>query len=169
MRRAMKKVGWKLFAGILTAIFGTVMALVFTCAFGVTKIQGDTMKPTLLNNRLAVLYKWAYLFNEPKEGDIVMFDCDVYSEDGEGSLLAKRVIAMEGDSVEIKDGMVYKNGQPYDKYAVKNVYLDPMTKIVVQKDSVFVLSDNRDAILDSRDQAVGQLKITELKGKICFK
>lgn len=165
----MKKVGWKLVAGILTAILGIIIALVVTCAFSITQIQGNTMKPALTDNSMAIIFKWAYLYRAPKAGDIIVFRCDVYSEDGEGNLLAKRVIATAGDSVEIKDGMLYKNGQPYDKYAVENVYLEPMDRIVIEKDNVFVLSDNRDAVLDSRDQAVGQLNISDLEGKVCFK
>ena len=79
------------------------------------------------------------------------------------------VAATEGDSVEIKDGAFYVNGRVYNEFAEELVYMEPMEKVTVKEDEVFVLSDDRSAALDSRDRAVGMLKISELTGKVCFK
>ena len=47
--------------------------------------------------------------------------------------------------------------------------MEPMEEVTVKEGEVFVLSDDRSAALDSRDSAVGTLKISELTGKVCFK
>ena len=71
--------------------------------------------------------------------------------------------------MEIKDGAFYVNGRVYNEFAEELVYMEPMEKVTVKEDEVFVLSDDRSAALDSRDRAVGMLKISELTGKVCFK
>lgn len=153
------------FAGLL----GLLAALAVTCSFSLLKIQGDSMTPSIEKGDRVVINKTSYLFNSPEVGDLVAFPCSVYSEDGEGSTLIKRVVATCGDQVEIKDGALYVNGRLYDKFAAGSAYMDPMDKIIVGKDKVFVLSDNRGAVLDSRDQSVGQLELAELMGKVCLK
>ena len=127
------------------------------------------MAPAIQKGERVWINKLAYLFGEPRQGELVAFHCDVYSEDGEGSTLVKRVAATEGDSVEIKDGAFYVNGRVYNEFAEALVYMEPMKKVTVKEDEVFVLSDDRSAALDSRDRAVGMLKISELTGKVCFK
>lgn len=153
------------FAGIL----GVLTALGVTCAFSVMKIQGESMEPAMAKGEIIVINKLAYFFQEPKVGDAAAFHCSVYSEDGESSTLVKRIVAAEGDQVEIKDGMLYVNDKIYVQDEAIPVYMEDMEKMTIGKDKVFVLSDNRGAVLDSRDQAVGQLDVSELMGKVCFK
>ena len=159
----------KALGSLLVAFIGILVALTFTCALDVTKVQGDTMEPTVAGGSHVIIYKWAYIFGKPKTGDVVAFPCHVYSEDGEGSTLIKRVIATEGDFVEIKEGILYVNNEPFDQYAAKLVYMNPMQKTVIQKNQVFLLSDDRSAVLDSRDEAIGQLPTMELIGKVLFR
>ncbi|MCQ4637127.1 signal peptidase I [Anaerovorax odorimutans] len=164
------KTGRKKWIAYFSAGFlGILAALAVTCAFSVLSIQGDSMDPTITKGDHVLINKTAYLFGQPGQGDVVAFPCSVYSEDGEGSTLVKRVVATAGDRVEIRDGALYINERLFDKYAADPVYMDSMEKVTVDKGKVFVLSDNRSAVLDSRDQAVGQLKISELIGKVCFK
>lgn len=148
---------------------GMLLAFLTAGAFSVLKVQGTSMQPAVKSGEYVLINKMAFFFREPREGDIVAFPCNVYSEDGEGSTLIKRVVATEGDSVEIREGSLYVNGNLYDEYASAPVYLEPMERTIIEKDAVFVLSDDRSAVLDSRDQAVGQLNIAELEGKVCFK
>lgn len=164
------KTGYKKWIALSTAaVLGVIAALALTCFFTTMRVQGDSMGPSIEQNDRILIEKLSYFFRKPERGDIVAFPCSVYSEDGEGSTLVKRVVALEGDRVEIKDGALYINEQIYDKYAADPVYMDSMEKITIDKDKVFVLSDDRSAVLDSRDQAVGQLDIAELSGRVCFK
>lgn len=148
---------------------GIILAFLAAGAFSVLKVQGSSMEPAVKSGDYVLINRMAFFFGQPQEGDLVAFSCNVYSEDGEGSTLIKRVVATEGDSVEIREGSLYVNGSVYDEYASSPVYLEPMERITIEKDAVFVLSDDRSSVLDSRDQAVGQLNIAELEGKVCFK
>lgn len=155
-------------AFVLAGLLGILAALAATAAFSAVKVQGESMAPSIEKEEIVLINKLAYLFRQPRVGDAVAFSCSVYSEDGEGSLLVRRVAALEGDEVEIRDGMLYVNGRLYNAYTENPTYMDPMEKTVVGKNRIFVLSDNRGALLDSRDQAVGQLETSELLGKVCF-
>ena len=154
---------------ISAAVLGILFAFAGTCSFSIWKAQGDSMAQKKKKGDFVWINKLAYLFHKPARGQMVAFHCDVYSEDGEGSTLVKRVAATEGDSVEIKDGAFYVNGRVYNEFAEALVYMEPMEKVTVKEGEVFVLSDDRSAALDSRDKAVGMLKISELTGKVCFK
>lgn len=154
---------------VSAGILGVLAALAVTCAFSIMKVQGESMEPSIEKGEIVVINKLAYFFQQPKAGDAAAFHCSVYSEDGESCTLIKRIVAEEGDQVEIKDGMLYVNDKIYVQDEANPVYMEAMEKVTVGKGRVFVLSDNRGAVLDSRDQAVGQLDISELTGKVCFK
>lgn len=159
----------KIIGAIIAAIAGVIFALTLTSVFSVLEVQGDTMQPALRERQYTIINKWAYLFWSPEEGDIVAFPCDVYSEDGEGRILMKRVVATAGDTVEIKDGALYINRRIYDEYTAKNVYMEPMKETKIADHKIFVMSDDREAVLDSRDQSIGQIEDTDIIGKVCFK
>lgn len=151
------------------ALLGVLAALAVTAAFSVLKVQGESMEPSIEKGDIIIINKLSYFFHKPRIGDAVAFSCNIYSEDGEGSVLVRRVAALEGDEVEIREGMLYVNGRIYNAYTENPVYMEPMEKTIIGKDKIFILSDNRGALLDSRDPAVGQLKASELLGKVCLK
>lgn len=151
---------------ITMALLGVMLAIGVSGIFRVLKVQGDSMAPVLDDGDFALINKVAYLDDLPKEGDIVAFSCNVYSEDGEGSTLAKRVVAVGGDTVEIKDGDLYLNGKVFNKYSTEATDLEPLEKMTIETGKVFVLSDHRTAIMDSRNDGVGQLPVEEIMGKV---
>jgi len=94
-----------------------------------------------------------FKFKTPQRGDIIVFN---YPEDPKRAFI-KRLIAKEGDVVEIKDGKIYINSKLFQHNSVKNIYyynrgdfglIDQ--KIVVPKDSYYVLGDNSRSSRDSR-------------------
>jgi signal peptidase I len=108
-------------------------------------------------------------YKKPKRGDIVVFK---YPEDGKRDFI-KRVIGKEGDIVEIRDKVVYINGNPIiEPYAI---HRDPDIKtreisprdnfgpITVPEDYIFVMGDNRDGSHDSRFW--GFVNTKKVKGK----
>ena len=125
------------------------------------------MEPSISDGSIIFVNKLAYFYQKPEAGDVVTFRCNVYSEDGEGNILVRRIAATGGDRVRITDGNLYVNDEPYK--TEQNIYLEPMEEITVGTGSVFVLSDSLTAVLDSRNQAVGQLRTDELNGKVCFR
>lgn len=154
---------------VLPAIAGAAAALIVSCVLGTMIVKGNAMHPSIPDGSIIFVNKLAYFYQEPEIGDVVAFHCNVYSEDEEGSILVRRVAAASGDKVRITDGNLYVNDRLYENYCEKRIYLEPMTEITVGKNRVFVLSDSQTAILDSRDKAVGQLRIDELDGKVCFR
>lgn len=154
-------------AGVLSGVFGIGAAVLLNGGIGSVTVTGPAMAPAVKAGDTVLISKWSYLFDEPGVGDLVAFPCDVYSEEGEGSTLIRRVAATEGDLVEIRDGNLYINNKLEDGTASAGAaYMEPMAKIAVGPGKVFVLSDDRAAMLDSRDQAVGQLAVAELTGGV---
>lgn len=158
-----------MFIGILVILAGITASTAAACMFDIMRVQGGTMSPAINGGSHVLINRMAYFFSSPDYGDVVACPCQVYSEDGEGSVLLRRVAAIEGDTVAIRDGNLYINGKIYSAYAEKGVCLDDMPEITVEKNRVFVVSDKGQAVLDSRDPAVGQPSKSELAGRVLFK
>ena len=111
------------------------------------------MAPTLPTGRHIMVNKMAYAFAAPRRGDIIMFDSPLDPDRG----LVKRVIGISGDHIEIRKKKVILNGmeleEPYVQHTRPDELLqgDDEPEVVVPKDTVFVLGDNRDVSGDSRD------------------
>ena len=154
---------------VFPALAGIAAAVLVTCVLGTMTVKGNAMAPSVADGSLIFVNKLAYLYQEPAAGDVVVFHCNVYSEDEEGSILVRRIAATAGDKVRITDGNLYVNDQLYENYSEKHIYLESMPEVTVAEGRVFVLSDSQTAVLDSRDSAVGQLSVDELDGKVCFR
>jgi signal peptidase I len=106
---------------------------------------------------------------KPQRGDIIVFK---YPEDPTRDFI-KRVIGVEGDTIESKDKTVYVNGrklvEPYAQHVDSFIKPPGMDKrdnfgpVTVPKDSVFVMGDNRDQSYDSRFW--GFVDLPRVKGK----
>jgi signal peptidase I len=88
-------------------------------------------------------------FRDPQRGDIVVFD----DPNGQHPQLIKRVIAVEGQTVDVRDGMVYVDGEPLDEPYTYSKPSDPGTvplPVTVPEGSVWLMGDNRPESGDSR-------------------
>lgn len=129
-------------------------------------VEGSSMYPTLVNHERLVVDKLSYFVTDPKRGEIVIFR---FPKD-ESRDFIKRVIAVGGDTVEMKNGDVFVNG---NKLNEQYIYLnDPKgknqsdyRKVVVPKDTIFVLGDNRNNSEDSRFADVGFVPLKLVKGR----
>lgn len=120
------------------------------------KIPSGSMIPTLLVGDHLLVSKFLYKFTEPKRGEIVVFK---YPDDPSRNFI-KRIIAVGGDTVEIREKIVYVNGTRQDEPYVQHVFPDILPArysprdnfgpITVPSNSFFMLGDNRDSSLDSR-------------------
>jgi len=129
------------------------------------KIPTGSMRPTLLEGDLILVNKFIYgarvpftnlrlpRLRQPQRGDVIVFR---YPENPKKNFI-KRLIALEGETVEIKDGSVYINGQPLlaplfsqRYYYNRGDFGKQGEKIAVLKDSFFVLGDNSASSQDSR-------------------
>ncbi len=88
-----------------------------------------------------------YTFHPPKHGEIIIFN---YPTDRSRDLV-KRVIGVQGDTIEIQDGQVIRNGEPIDEPYVVNKDRRTYDPVEVPENSYYVLGDNRGSSSDSRD------------------
>jgi signal peptidase I len=136
-----------------------------------TIVKEQSMMDTLHPNDYIFLSKQAYAMGgNPERGDIVVFRSSLESDNGTMKNLIKRVIAIEGDTVEIHDGIVYVNDEAIDEPYTKDGYTDgQMPEIMVPQDNLFLLGDNRQSSRDSRDPSVGFIAEDQLIGKAVFR
>ena len=130
-----------------------------------TRVRGSSMETTLSDGDNLIVDKLSYRFQEPKRFDIVVFP---YKYE-ENTYYIKRIIGLPGDTVQVKDGYTYINGEllESDIYGAE-VMIEAGTAsepITLGEDEYFVLGDNRNHSLDSRDPSVGILKREDLIGR----
>jgi signal peptidase I len=138
-------------------------------------VASASMEPALPVNTHLFLETITLRFHKPSRGDIVVFRSPV----DPGRDLIKRVIALPGDTIEIKEKVVYLNAAELKEDYVQHTRAlellegDNMGPLTVPEDAVFVMGDNRDESGDSRDWKDGKtgerryfVPIKSIKGKI---
>ena len=129
-------------------------------------VEGTSMYPTLKHHERLVVDKLSFFVGEPEKGEIVVFR---YPKD-ESRDFIKRVIAVGGDTVEMKNGKVFVNGQQLNETYIyhndpKGTNMSNYRKVTVPKDTIFVLGDNRNNSEDSRFADVGFVPLNLVKGR----
>ena len=140
--------------------------LAFTFLVRIVVVSGDSMFDTLVNG------DYLLLVNNPlcgsfEQGDIVVASMERFRD---GEAIVKRVVATEGQTVDIdfQQGVVYVDGVALDEpytYTGTNVSEGTEFPLVVDEGCVFLMGDNRNGSMDSRDPAIGQVDTRELLGK----
>ncbi|BBB91874.1 MAG TPA: signal peptidase I [Methylomusa anaerophila] len=159
--------------------------------FQPTRVQGSSMEPTLENNNYLFVSKISHTLGQlPDYSDIVIIDSRVLRErswkddisdplntylavtkvinDSDHHIWVKRVIGKPGDTLEFKDGKVYRNGTALDEPYVKEaMQYASAQKIVVPENKVFVMGDNRNNSKDSR--YIGPVPANHVLGRVVLK
>ncbi len=141
---------------LLAVVLAVIIRLFF---FQVTVVEGTSMYPTLDNHERLIVNKAVFYLKQPEKGDIIVFN---YSANRD---FIKRVVALEGDVVEIKNGRLYVNNQLKEEPYIKNYTMVDFGPVVIPEGHVFVLGDNRNNSMDSRDPSVGYIPLENIKGK----
>jgi len=150
---------WEWVRSIAVAV---VLALVIRFfLFEVFVVEGRSMYPTLEEHERLVVNKLVYRFDEPNPGDIVVF------EFGPRRDFIKRVIGVGGDTIEIRNGLVYRNQElllePYLLNSMEQqLYYGP---VQVPPGHLFLMGDYRGNSMDSRDPRVGFVSLERIKGR----
>lgn len=126
------------------------------------RVVGDSMEPTLHDGERLFVNKLVYRFRPPRPGEIVVFRYPLNpSRD-----YIKRVIAVGGQTVEIRDGRVYVDGSFLEEPYVQARDHATLPPVRLRPDEVYVLGDNRRNSQDSR--VFGPFGVTYVKGEAVF-
>lgn len=135
-----------------------VTLIIRTFFFTMIHVDGNSMTETLLNgDRLAVTLLDMRI-NGPQRGDVVI--CTYPDAD---HLCVKRVIGLPGETLEIRDGITYIDGEPLEEGYIVHTPWQDYGPITVEADHYFVMGDNRPVSKDSR--SVGTLERSAIHGK----
>lgn len=167
-----EKLGWKknlaLYLHDLVYMLISIL-VVFLLLFRVIVVSGNSMYSTLWDGDYLLLLS-NLVYREPQNGDIVVISKQDFED---GAPIVKRVIATEGQMVDIDfiNGVVYVDDEPLDEPYTNN----PTTNssgtefpLIVDKNCIFVLGDNRAVSKDSRSSDIGQIDKREVLGKALY-
>ncbi|WP_088041595.1 signal peptidase I [Bacillus sp. EAC] len=131
---------------------------------GFTRVSGVSMFPTLNDRDLVFVNKLARYYHEPVLGDVAILHLDSKNFD-----IVKRIVGVPGDTVQITKGVIYVNDLAVPEISTYGVSED-MEKVIVPKNSLFVVGDNREPGIsyDSRSKEFGFIPISKLKGYVIF-
>lgn len=148
------------YVGVLVAL---VLFALVRFVLAPVRVNGASMLPTLTEGEVLLIDKLSLFLRTPPRGSMVVFALPDRSE-----TFIKRIIAMPGETVQIKEGGVYVNGYLLDEslYAPDMRGVEDFDALVVPEGKVFVLGDDRPISLDSRDPSIGCVPLEELEGRV---
>lgn len=157
-KQLMKKYGKYVFT-LLTVL--AVTWYVSTFWYQLMLIQGQSMEPAFHSWQLVVLEK------QPEDlchGDVIAFRCDNLQ-----TVLVKRIVAMPGDTVQVRDGILYVNNSPSEVITTGDgiTYAGiAEVELVISEEEYFVLGDNVELSKDSRYSQIGCVQKSDIIGRI---
>ena len=130
------------------------------------EVSGSSMNPVLNSGDVVLINRIVYDLGMPSRYDIAVFEKE------NSSLNMKRIIGLPGETVQIKDNLVYINGKPLDADdALGQATIAGIAEFPIDLgvDEYFLLGDNRESSEDSRFSGIGTIKREQLTGKVWFK
>ena len=130
------------------------------------EVSGSSMNPVLNSGDVVLINRIVYDLGMPSRYDIAVFEKE------NSSLNMKRIIGLPGETVQIKDNLVYINGKPLDADdALGQATIAGTAEFPIDlgEDEYFLLGDNRESSEDSRFSGIGTIKREQLTGKVWFK
>jgi len=152
---------WKefLFLVLIIASIALAFVLLFTFLFGLVQYPDPSMDPAIKDGDLVFFYRYKGSGFSP--GDAIAFKKD-------GQIQVRRVVATEGDTVDIAEGGLIINGALQQEFGIFHKterYVEGVSlPLTVPEGQIFVLGDNRTVAADSR--IYGPIKINDAMGKI---
>jgi signal peptidase I len=124
-----------------------------------TVVFGQSMEPNLSARQRLIIDKISYRFHSPSRDDIVVLKIPTMDE-----LLVKRIVGLPGETVEIRNGLVYINGQQLPELFPHDQSNQTMELMTLGPLDYFVLGDNRGNSNDSR--VFGPVKREYILGRV---
>ena len=154
----------KNYLGWIISIAVAIVAAFFIRAFvfEIILVEGNSMYPTLYSNERVAVEKVSRYGGMPEHGDILI----VEYPNMPGTYI-KRAVGLPGDTLEIKNSIVYLNGVALEEDYInsRDKYVD-MAETVVPLNHVFVMGDNRAHSMDSRTDFIGPISHDAIVGHV---
>lgn len=153
---------------VFITLAATVLAFVIIFCVGMrTSVIGVSMEPVLYNGQEILVNRFIYRVTAPKAGDVIVF---LPNGNANTHYYVKRVVATSGDTVQIKNGLLYVNGAlykdvEYDKIEDAGIAENPIT---IGTNEFFTLGDNINNSEDSRSGNIGAVPKDDIIGKVWF-
>lgn len=146
-----------------TVIPAVIIALIINLFLAqATQVLGQSMEPNLHSSQRVVVEKVTYrFFHGPRRGDIVVIDLP-----GQTEMLIKRVVGLPGETIEVRSGEVYIEGEKIDEPWTVNPGGSNYGPQTIPPLHIFVMGDNRGASNDSR--SFGPVLIDHIVGHAWF-
>lgn len=161
----LKEIG--IWAGEILLVMAAAVMLVFFVGFRIS-VVGASMSPTLESGDEILVNRFVYKIFNPRQNDLIVF---LPNGNEKSHYYVKRVIACPGDKVQIKNGVVYVNGEQFEEQVevsgIENALLAE-EELTVGENEYFVLGDNRNNSEDSRYASIGNVKKEYIVGKAWF-
>jgi len=142
--------------GLMTVV---VFAFLITFVIQGFRVFGSCMEPNLRTGERLIGNKFVYRFGDPGRGDVVVFRFPPEPK----KVFIKRIVALPGETVEIRQGTVFVNGEALAEPYVRKAAHGDFPPQRVPEGNVFVLGDNRDVSNDSRFW--GDLPVKNIQAK----
>lgn len=148
-----------------------IIAAIILTFFKPIIIQQESMQPSFYSDDYVIISKQSYkMFGEIEHEDVIVFKSELMDTDGEAKHLIKRVIGLPGDTIEIVNGYVVRNGVTIQEdYVAEQGLSGDMGPVIVEEGKLFVMGDNRRVSQDSRSSAIGQVDQETIVGKVVLR
>lgn len=150
-------------------IFAVLVALVLFSLMTPVIVHGASMSPTYASRNVLLMNRVSYKISEPARGDIIVFRSNIVGKDGKEKFVIKRIVGLPGENVTITNGSVYIDGDIYYENYLSEKYTTGDVNMTVKDGYCFVLGDNRNISLDSRNELIGLIDYKKIVGKIYFR
>lgn len=141
---------------IILAVFIIVTPLISLTYFAVS---GTSMEPTFKDGDKILVFKSAYLFGKPQRGDLILLRAD-------NKTWVKRIVALPGEQIEIKDGKVSINGKVLQESYIKEIHTYGDQRVFLADDQYYVLGDNREPNQSIDSRILGPIIKKAVLGKV---
>lgn len=151
-----------IFASMLLAV-----VLVF-CIGMQTSVIGPSMEPSLYNGQKIFLNRLIYKVASPREGDVIVF---LPNGNEKSHYYVKRVVGVPGDTLYIKNGLLYVNDEAVEEYFNDRIAEPGLlgSEVTLGEDEYFVIGDNCNNSEDSRSANIGTVRKSYIIGKAWMK
>lgn len=142
--------GWMMLREVAeTIVLSLVIFLLIRMVVQNYRIESHSMQPNFYEGQFILVNKLSYRLGAPERGDVIVFHNPTNTDED----YIKRVIALPGDTIEIRNQMVYINGEPlFEDYDLNPLHPSTLYgPVLLEPDHLFVMGDNRQNSKDSRD------------------